>query len=72
VTEEELEELIADCPTLYHMAQRGSWESVKVRGLLSTSALLDFMRSKNLNEIALRNTTVHVALSFKRMGYRVR
>jgi hypothetical protein len=41
VTEEELEELIADCPTLYHMAERGSWASIKGRGLLSTSALLD-------------------------------
>ena len=41
VTEEELEELIGDCPTLYHMAERGAWTSIKVRGLLSTSALLD-------------------------------
>jgi hypothetical protein len=41
VTDEELEELIADCPTLYHMAERGSWASIKERGLLSTSALLD-------------------------------
>lgn len=41
MTEEELEELIADCPTLYHMAERGSWASIKERGLLSTSALLD-------------------------------
>lgn len=32
VTEEEVEELIEHCPTLYHMAERG---------LLSTSALLD-------------------------------
>jgi hypothetical protein len=41
VTEEELEELITDCPTLYHMAERGSWTSIEERGLLSTSALLD-------------------------------
>ncbi|MEQ8640451.1 MAG: hypothetical protein RIE31_07600 [Alphaproteobacteria bacterium] len=41
MTEAELEELITDCPTLYHMAQRGSWESIKQYGLLSTSALLD-------------------------------
>ena len=26
---------------LYHMAERGSWDSIKERGLLSTSALLD-------------------------------
>jgi hypothetical protein len=41
VTEQELEELITNCPTLYHMAARGSWESIKQYGLLSTSALLD-------------------------------
>ena len=41
MTDQELEEFIADSPTLYHMAERGSWESIKERGLLSTSALLD-------------------------------
>ena len=41
MTEQELEELIAECPTLYHMAERGSWSSIRKRGLLSTSALLD-------------------------------
>jgi hypothetical protein len=41
VTDSELEELIRDCPTLYHMAQRGSWASIKQYGLLSTTALLD-------------------------------
>lgn len=41
MTEEELEELLSDCPTLYHMAERGAWASIEVRGLLSTSALLD-------------------------------
>lgn len=28
-------------PTLYHMAEKGTWPSVKARGLLSTSAVLD-------------------------------
>jgi len=41
VTEEELNDLTSDCPTLYHMAERGSWASIRDRGLLSTSALLD-------------------------------
>lgn len=41
MTEAELEELIINCPILYHMAERGSWESIKQYGLLSTSALLD-------------------------------
>ena len=41
MTEEELCELLTDCPTLYHMAEYGSWRSIKSNGLLSTSALLD-------------------------------
>lgn len=41
VTDGELEELLNDCPTLYHMAERGSWNSIRRYGLLSTSALLD-------------------------------
>ncbi len=32
--------LVAKYPRLYHMAEHGSWLSIKERGLLSTSALL--------------------------------
>lgn len=46
MTETELEELINHCPTLYHMAERGSWESIRGKGLMSTSALLDYYRVK--------------------------
>ena len=41
MTEEELEELIHNCPKLYHMAERNSWPAIQKEGLLSTSALLD-------------------------------
>jgi hypothetical protein len=41
VTNTELAELVTDCPTLYHMAERGSWSSIRNSGLLSTTALLD-------------------------------
>lgn len=41
VSEAELAELLIDCPTLYHMAEHGSWPSIRKNGLLSTSALLD-------------------------------
>jgi hypothetical protein len=34
-------EFVARHPNLYHMAERGSWESIRERGLLSTTALLD-------------------------------
>ncbi|MDN8006886.1 hypothetical protein QZM96_27775 [Burkholderia multivorans] len=29
-------------PTLYHMAERGAWPSIRARGLLSTTATLDY------------------------------
>ena len=35
------ERLISRYPVLYHMAEDGSWESIRRLGLLSTSALLD-------------------------------
>lgn len=38
---EELEELIADCPYLYHMAMKDSWPLIKRYGLLPTDGLLD-------------------------------
>ncbi|MEF2070182.1 DUF7002 family protein [Consotaella aegiceratis] len=41
VTNGELQELVEDCPVLYHMAARGSWPSIQEHGLLSTTALLD-------------------------------
>jgi hypothetical protein len=41
VTESDLAEIISDCPTLYHMAESGSWPSIRQYGLLSTTALLD-------------------------------
>lgn len=41
VTKDEIEELLIECPTLYHMAESGSWPSIGSFGLLSTSALLD-------------------------------
>ena len=41
MTETELSELLRHCPTLYHMAEGGSWPSIQRHGLRSTSALLD-------------------------------
>jgi uncharacterized protein DUF7002 len=41
VTDQELEELLGDCPTLYHMAEQQSWPAIQRHGLLSTTALLD-------------------------------
>jgi len=41
MNEDELAELLGHCPTLYHMAERGSWPSILKFGLQSTTALLD-------------------------------
>ena len=41
MTDEELAQLVQSSPVLFHMAERGSWESIRKHGLLSTSALLD-------------------------------
>src|SRR5689334_2573014 len=35
------DELVRYFPNLYHMAEDGSWSSIRRHGLLSTSALLD-------------------------------
>jgi hypothetical protein len=48
VTDAELEELLSDCRTLYHMAEDGSWPSIRERGLLSTTALLDLYGSRGV------------------------
>jgi hypothetical protein len=37
----EVETLIALYPRLYHMAEHGTWDSIRERGLLSTTAVLD-------------------------------
>ena len=47
MTDAELAELIADCPTLYHMTERGNWPAIRTHGLLSTSALLDLYGVKS-------------------------
>jgi hypothetical protein len=36
-----VENLIARYPTIYHMAEVGTWDSIRERGLMSTSAVLD-------------------------------
>ncbi len=55
MTDSELAELIRDCPTLYHMAERGSWPSIRRHGLLSTSALLDLYEVRGAEREAIEN-----------------
>lgn len=54
MNEAELAELVADCPTLFHMAEPGSWPSIRQHGLLSTSALLDLARHADRDAVEAR------------------
>ena len=56
MNEEELIELIQDCPKLYHMAENGSWPSIEKHGLLSTSALLDLFGIKGNSRSKIEST----------------
>lgn len=53
MTSGELAELLRDCPTLYHMAEAGSWPQIRRHGLLSASALLDLYRVEGAAREAL-------------------
>lgn len=65
MTENELRELLADCPVLYHMAERESWRSIQRHGLLSTSALLDLYGVEGEARLAIeatrRSTSIRIA-----------
>jgi hypothetical protein len=64
VNENELQELLADCLVLYHMAERGSWGSIQRHGLLSTSALLDLTKCAEASGTSLRLNGGHIAWFF--------
>ena len=47
-----IEKLVERYPMLYHMAEKGTWGSIRASGLLSTSAALDFMGINGANRLA--------------------
>ena len=49
------EELVSRFPVLYHMAEEGSWESVREHGLLSTTALLDLYGVEGEERLAVES-----------------
>ena len=73
VTRDELEELLQDCPTLYHMAEGNSWSAICVNGLLSTTALLDRygITGAARVEIEARRRPKSIALVDKVLGHAV-
>jgi hypothetical protein len=50
------ERLAARYPVLHHMAEDGSWESIREHGLLSTTALLDLFEVKGEERFAIEST----------------
>lgn len=60
----DINKLIELSPRLYHMAESGTWDSIKTRGLLSTSAVLDLFglteNSRAVYEVQQRATKMEV------------
>lgn len=50
-----MEDLIIQYPSLYHMAELGSWPSIERFGLKSTTALLDFFEIKGDQRLAIES-----------------
>lgn len=55
MTNLELEELLRRHPTLYHMAELGSWPSIQTYGLLSTTSLLELYQIKGSERRSIEN-----------------
>ena len=51
-----IDQFVARYPRLYHMAERGSWPSIKRHGLLSTSALLDLFEVSGAERFSIEST----------------
>lgn len=49
------DEVIVTFPRLWHMAADGSWPSIRDRGLLSTSALLDLYEVTGDERVSLES-----------------
>jgi hypothetical protein len=65
-----VDELIVNYPTLFHMAALGSWPSIRERGLLSTSALLDLYEVVGEQRIAIeaRHRAETIVIEHPKLG----
>src|SRR5690349_1615645 len=63
-------ELISNYPFAYHMAESGTWESIRKHGLLSTLALLDLfeINGQKRNEIFARRRPESVTITHPKHG----
>lgn len=50
-----VDNVVKHYPYLYHMAEAGSWESIRKKGLLSTSALLDLFEINGKRRFAIES-----------------
>lgn len=65
------QEFTARHPTLYHMADQGSWESIREHGLLSTSALLDLFEITSLERQAIESARRPASVQIRHPRYGV-
>ena len=68
MTKGELVELVTVCPTLYHMAELGSWPSIQNHGLLSTTALLDRYEIAGAPRVAIEGKRRPTSVTLERNG----
>ena len=68
MTEAELRELLEDCPTLYHMAERQSWPAIREHGLLSTTALLDLYGITGTERRAIESQRPPISIPLEKLG----
>ena len=61
-------ELVATYPRLWHMAEDGSWPSIRERGLLSTAALLDLYEVQGAEREALLSRHRPNSVTLERAG----
>src|SRR5436309_566033 len=50
------DDLVSYFPVLYHMAEDGSWDSIRRNGLLSTTALLDLFEYSGLRRTTIESS----------------
>ena len=62
------EELVALYPRLWHMAHEGSWPSIRDRGLMSVSAMLDEYNVPDKERVLLSPRIGQSVLSCARQG----
>jgi hypothetical protein len=65
------QEFVARHPVLYHMAEQGSWESIREHGLLSTSALLDLFEIGGPSRLAIESAHRPASIQIRHPRYGV-